>query len=132
MSSRRMAIAVAAGAAIACAAAVLAQRDRATPSGDWPVYGHDPGGMRYSPLRQINRDNASRLAVAWTYHTHDMSDGSGGTPRSGFETTPLVVDGTLYLTTPFNRVVALDPDTGREQWTYDPHIDLRADYGDGL
>lgn len=55
-----------------------------------------------------------------------MSDGSGGTPRS-FETTTLVVDGALYLTTAFNRVIAPDPETGRERWAYDPPIDLHAD-----
>ena len=82
------------------------------PVGDWASYGHDAGGMRYSPLTQITRANVSRLAVAWTYHTGDMSDGKNGTPRSGFETTPIVVDGTLYLTTGFNRVIALDPETG--------------------
>ncbi|HYM23509.1 MAG TPA: PQQ-binding-like beta-propeller repeat protein, partial [Vicinamibacterales bacterium] len=102
------------------------------PAGDWPAYGHDAGGTRFSPLAQITRANVSRLAVAWTYHTHDVSDGSAGTPRSGFETTPLVVDGTLFLTTAFNRVIALDPGTGAERWTYDPKIDLHADYGDGL
>jgi len=49
------------------------------------------------------------LKVAWTFHTGDVSDGQGRRKRSGFETTPLLVDGTLYLTTPFNRVIALDP-----------------------
>jgi quinoprotein glucose dehydrogenase len=99
---------------------------------DWPSYGHDAGGMRHSPLTQVNRDNVGRLRVAWTYHTHDVSDGRNGISRSGFETTPLVVDGTLFLTTPFNRVIALDPESGRERWAYDPKLDLHADYGDGL
>ncbi len=52
--------------------------------------------------------------------------------RSGFECTPIMVDGTLYLTTPFNRIVALDPETGSRRWVYDPHTDLRLAYGDGL
>jgi quinoprotein glucose dehydrogenase len=99
---------------------------------DWAYYGHDAGGMRYSPLKQINVDNVSRLKVAWTYHTGDISDGEGIPKRSGFETTPILVDGTLYLTTPFNRVIALDPETGKERWTYDPMIDIAAAYGDGL
>src|SRR5438045_342458 len=81
-------------------------------TGDWPFYGHDAGGMRYSQLTQINRENVSRLRVAWVFHTGDVSDGRGNRNRSGFETTPLVVDGTLYLTTPFNRIIALDPDKG--------------------
>src|SRR5437867_2714961 len=54
---------------------------------DWPFYGHDAGGMRYSPLAQINRANVSELKVAWTFHTEDISDGSGNRKRSGFETT---------------------------------------------
>src|SRR5215470_2466096 len=98
----------------------------------WPYYGHDAGGMRYSPLTQINRDNVAQLRVAWTFHTGDVSEGGGRRKRSGFETTPLFDDGTLYLTTAFNRIVALDPETGRERWAYDPKIDLDGDYGDGL
>lgn len=98
---------------------------------EWPTYGNDPGGMRYSPLFQINRENVSELKVAWMFHTGDVSEGRGGRKRSGFETTPLLVDGTLYLTTPFNRVIALDPQTGVQRWAYDPKIDLDGDYGDG-
>jgi quinoprotein glucose dehydrogenase len=98
----------------------------------WPHYGHDAGGMRYSPLSQINRENVSKLTVAWVFHTGDVSDGSRDRKRSGFETTPIVVDGTLYLTTPFNRVIALDPETGTQRWAYDPKIDPTLDYGDGL
>ena len=99
---------------------------------DWPCYGHDSGGTRFSPLQSINRENVSRLKVAWVFHTGDISDGSRGRRRSGFETTPILVDGTLYLTTPFNRVIALDPETGKERWAYDPGIELTWAYGDGL
>jgi len=99
---------------------------------DWPCYGHDAGGMRYSPLPQINRENVSQLKLAWTFHTGDISDGRKKRKRSGFETTPLLVDGTLYLTTPFNRVIALDPETGVQRWAYDPKTKLDWDYGDGL
>ena len=99
---------------------------------EWAYYGHDAGGARYSPLTQINRENVSTLKVAWTFHTGDVSDGRGDRKRSGFETTPLLVDGTLYLTTPFNRIIALDPETGAQRWAYDPKIDLDGDYGDGL
>jgi len=99
---------------------------------DWPSYGHDPGGARYSPLRQITRANVARLKVAWTFHTGDAASGSGGGPRSGFESTPIVVDGRLFVTTPFNRVIALDAESGVERWRFDPKIDARADYGDGL
>ena len=99
---------------------------------DWPSYGHDPGGARASPLVQITRANVSRLKIAWTFHTGDAADGRAGGGRSGFESTPLVVDGRLYVTTPFNRVIALDAETGAVRWTFDPKIDPRADYGDGL
>ncbi len=99
---------------------------------DWPAYGNDPGGMRYSSLRQIDVSNVAKLHVAWTFHTRDVSDGSNGWKRSGLETTPILVDGTLYLTTAFNRVIALDPATGQQRWAFDPQIDLSLDYGDGL
>jgi len=99
---------------------------------DWAYYGHDAGGMRYSPLKQINVGNVSQLKVAWTYHTSDISDGKGRAKRSGLETTPILVDGTLYLTTPFNRVIALDPETGKERWTFDPMVDTAVEFGDGL
>jgi quinoprotein glucose dehydrogenase len=99
---------------------------------DWPCYGHDAGGMRYSPLVAINRDNVSRLKIAWVFHTGEISNGSGNRKRSGFETTPLMVDGLLYLTTPFNRVIALDPETGAQRWAHDPKTELDWNYGDGL
>src|SRR5438093_993067 len=118
---------------LVCAAIASAIADPAgSPVDDWPCYGHDAGGMRYSPLNQINRENVSQLKVAWVFHTGDISDGSGGRKRSGFETTPILVDGTLYLTTPFNRVIALDPETGTQRWAYDPRTKLTWDYGDGL
>ena len=99
---------------------------------DWTYYGGDPGGSRYSPLTQINKSNVAELKAAWEYHTGDVSDGSGNRRKSEFETTPIVADGTMYLSTPFNRVVALDPETGREKWSFDPKIDLHAGYSEGL
>ena len=82
---------------------------------EWPAYGRDPGGTRYSPLSQIHRENVTRLNVAWTFHTGDMYDPNSRSKRgraSALETTPLFVDGTLYLSTPFGRVIALDPEKG--------------------
>jgi glucose dehydrogenase len=79
-------------------------------NGDWPVYGHDAGGTRYSPLKQINTTNVSRLQRAWTYHT-------GETGRS-LESTPICVHGALYFSTQNQNVVALDPITGKELWKF--------------
>ena len=97
-------------------------------SQEWPYYGGDPGGTRYSKLDQINRANVGRLRVAWTYHTGDSSDGSVYPTRSTFECTPVVDGGVLYLTTPFCRAVALDAETGRELWSFDPKIDRTRPY----
>jgi len=102
------------------------------PDGDWPAYGRDAGGSRYSPLAGINRSNVKKLKVAWTYRTGDVSDGSHTASKSTFEATPILVDGTLYLSTSFNRVIALNPETGTEKWSYDPKIDLAVHYDDGL
>ena len=119
--------------AFACVAfASGAARGQVSGDTEWPNYGNDPGGMRYSTLSQINRENVSKLKVAWIFHTGDVSDGSHDRRRSGFEATPILVDGTLYFTTGFNRVIALDPQTGKERWAYDPKVDLTLDYGDGL
>jgi quinoprotein glucose dehydrogenase len=90
---------------------------------EWPAYAGDPGGSKYSRLKQINRENVSRLKVAWTYHTGDISDGSEYPPRSAFETTPLVIDGVMYATTPYSRLIALEAETGKELWTFDPKLD---------
>ncbi len=99
---------------------------------EWPAYGRDVGGTRFSPLMQVTPENVAQLKPVWTFRTGDMADGKGGTRRSGFNTTPLLMSGRLYLTTAFNRVIALDPVTGRQLWVFDPHIDKTWDYGDGL
>lgn len=90
---------------------------------EWPYYGGDAGGMKYSSLRQIHRDNVARLKVAWIYRTGDWSDGTKYPVRSAFECTPLVVEGVMYVTTPFCRLIALEAETGRELWAFDPGID---------
>ena len=75
--------------------------------GDWPAYGRDPGGTRFSPLTQIDTANVARLKLAWVYRTGDVLHSNGR-----FEATPLLVDGRLYVSTPLGRVSALDPATG--------------------
>jgi quinoprotein glucose dehydrogenase len=90
---------------------------------EWRHWGGDAGGQKYSALKQIHRGNVGRLQVAWRYKTGEIADGKNYVMRSAFETTPLVVGGTMYLTTPFNRVVALEAETGKELWSFDPQID---------
>jgi quinoprotein glucose dehydrogenase len=144
--------------ALVVLAGALAQSNR-TPAADssreWPTYGHDSGGMRFSPLTEITPSNVSRLKVAWVYHMKPAgspaaaapaapapapqgrgarepvgdspeAQGGGGFGRgrgsaSGFypsTVTPLVVNGTMYLTTPYSRVVAVDPTSGKEIWAF--------------
>jgi len=119
---------------IACAAGLSlaahtlgAQAPPQTQRGEWSAYGHDALGSRYSPLDQITRENVAGLAVAWTYRTGDTTHTR---QPAKFEATPLMVDGTLYLSTPFARVIALDPVTGKEKWTFDPHTDRGMNWGD--
>ena len=98
----------------------------------WTSIEGAPGGGRYSPLAEINRDNVAELEVAWTYRHGDQKSG-GFLPdkvnrATAFEGTPIVVDGRLIFTTPFNRVIALEPETGAKLWTFNPEIDLGAFY----
>lgn len=89
---------------------------------DWPTYGYDPAGTRYSPIQQINHNNVTQIQRVWTYHTGEVPSASGprGQRQTAFEATPIVVDGVLYFSTPANRVIALDPVTGHALWTFDP------------
>jgi quinoprotein glucose dehydrogenase len=144
--------------AVVLTSAALAQT--ATLSKEWPTYGHDSGGMRFSPLTQITPDNVGQLKVAWTYHMKPANfvatdnfgrggrgagggRGNGEVPvgdepapagpavgrggrggrggGNGFRpssSTPLVIDGIMYLSTPYSRVVAVDPTTGKELWAF--------------
>lgn len=95
----------------------------------WPVYGGDAGGQKYSTLSQITPRNVSSLAVAWTYHTGDAYQPKHDR-ATNFEATPLYVEGTLYLASPLGHVVALDPLTGHERWSYDAKVNRDAGFGD--
>jgi quinoprotein glucose dehydrogenase len=112
-------------------AAALASRDRKAMAfvvparaevEEWPTADGVQGAHR-SGLADITRENVAALEVAWTYRTGDVSDGGDGTAATAFEATPVMVDGALYLSTPASRVVALDAETGRELWAFDPGID---------
>jgi quinoprotein glucose dehydrogenase len=110
-----------------------AQKKTSDPAAsDWPAYGRDAGGSRYSPLSEINRENVHRLKVAWTYRTGDVSNRVNARSTSAFQCTPILIDNTLFVSTPFNRVIALDPATGAERWVYDPRIDLKRNYHNQL
>ena len=90
---------------------------------EWQSYGGDAGGTRSSPLKQINRQNVGRLRRAWTYHMGELDRENNETGRHHvvpFESTPIVIDGALYFSTPSNRVIALDAETGKEIWRFDP------------
>jgi len=82
-------------------------------STDWPSFGHDYSNQRFSAATQINRDNVSKLTTAWHYKS--------GVSAS-FQTTPIVVDGVMYLSLPYNHVVALDAKTGKQLWRYDHQL----------
>ena len=87
--------------AVTAATAALGQTD-------WPMFGHDPGASRFSPLKQINAGNIARLQPAWTFHT--------GKP--GSEGIPIVVGGVMYVTAA-NGLFAIEPETGRRLWHYE-------------
>src|SRR4030095_17037966 len=101
---------------------VVSTPAKTTPSHEWHYYGGDSGGSKYSPLTQINRDNVRQLKVAWVFHTGDLPPDS---MAATFECTPLVVDGVMYITTAFSKVIALEAETGKILWTFDPKLDTK-------
>ncbi|MGC2402415.1 MAG: pyrroloquinoline quinone-dependent dehydrogenase [Acidobacteriaceae bacterium] len=124
MSSARL-LAV---AAILCCISV-AQTQSGAGAG-WPNYGNDAGGMRYSTARQINGGNVSKLTVAWTYRTGALDQKTDMIQKAAFEATPILVEGKLFLSTPYDQVIALDPHNGQKLWEYDPHVNLSQNYSE--
>lgn len=105
---------------------VAAAADTATdrvPPGDWHQYGRTPLGQRYSPLDQITPDNVGQLQELWRYETGDKRrpDDVGETT---YQVTPLKIGSTLYLCTPHNLAIALDANSGKEKWRFDPKIKM--------
>ena len=103
-----------------------------TSEGSWAFYGQDAGGRRYTSLAQINDRNVGRLKPVWTYRTGELKkyEGTAALQKAAFETTPILIGRTLYLSTPSDRVIAVDAATGEERWVYDPGVNLREDHSE--
>ena len=98
--------------AIVCVPANGARNDTVS-AGEWPGHGRDSNEQRFSPLRQITADNVGKLGLAW--HA-DMTE------RGQWQSTPIVVDGRIYVTTPWSKVYAFDAKSGSQLWKYDPKV----------
>jgi quinoprotein glucose dehydrogenase len=96
----------------------------------WPNYGNDPGGSRYSAARQVDRTNVAQLQPVWTYRTGALQQQTDLIQKAAFEATPILVGNQLFLSTPYNHVIALNPETGARLWEYDPHVDLTHGYSE--
>ncbi len=107
------------------AAAVCADEPRES---DWPAYGRTAGGARHSPLKQIDRGNVATLTLAWEFKTGEAGIETGS--PTALEVTPLVIDGTMFISTPLGRVVALDPLTGKPRWSRDLGVKRDRGFGD--
>jgi quinoprotein glucose dehydrogenase len=112
--------------ALACSDTVEIDFDG--PTAEWREYGGDKGGSRSSPLTQITPDNVSQLEVAWIHHTGDVDAGEQTKIGTSFQATPILVQDKLYVCTPRNRVIALDPATGERLWLFDPEVDTSGIY----
>lgn len=98
----------------------------------WPAYGGDPGGNRYSSVNLVNESNVAQLKPAWTFQTGELKlyDGNQGAEKAAFEATPILSGNTLYFSTPSCRVFAIDPETGKQKWLYDPKVDLAEGFSE--
>src|SRR4029077_14669597 len=99
-------------------------RAQAKPDTGWPNYGNDGGGTRYSSASQIDRTNVAQLKTAWTYRTGALPHDEELDKKAAFEATPILVDGKLFLSTPYDHVIALNPETGAKLWEFDPKLEL--------
>lgn len=92
----------------------------------WDSFHGQLNAQKYSPLKQITSDNVANLTKVWEFHTGDMADGSGDTPATVWSSTPVFANNTLYVGTPFYRLIALDPATGEKKWSFDTHTPHKA------
>ena len=95
---------------------------------EWPAYGRDALGSRFSPLAQIDRTNVARLSPAWTFRTGEPLPEQGR--RRSLEVTPIVVNGVMYISTPLGKVFAIDPVAGTARWSFDAKVDPGNRFGD--
>ncbi len=99
-------------------------QSQSVPDAGWPTYGNNPGGTRYSPAKQIGRGNVAQLKVAWTYRTGALPHDEELDKKAAFEATPILVDGKLFLSTPYDHVIALNAASGAKVWEFDPKLEL--------
>ena len=112
--------------------ALISSVAAAAPDSGWPAYGGDEGGTRYSPLTEITPANVGELRVAWTFRTGELGQGVKDWSRSAFEVTPILYDGTLYLTTSSTDVVAVNAADGTLRWRHDSQSRKDLHYSDGV
>src|SRR6187402_3454759 len=86
----------------------------------WPHYAGDQAASHYSPLDQITAANVGKLEIAWEWKPNEKVLSEYGTRPGAFQNTPLMIDGVLYVSTPYNQVAALDAVSGKELWRFDP------------
>jgi quinoprotein glucose dehydrogenase len=98
----------------------------ATEYSGWYTFNGNLENQKYTEADQITPQNVTQLQKAWEVHTGDVSDGSGKIPLTDWSATPLFVNNTVYVGTPFYRIFAIAPDTGKVKWTYDTHAALKA------
>jgi quinoprotein glucose dehydrogenase len=96
----------------------------------WPAYANDAGGMRYSKAEQINRQNVGQLKLAWSYRTGALEAKTKLIEKAAFEATPILVEAKLFLSTPYDHVIALDPKAGTKLWEFDPEVNLEKSYSE--
>ncbi len=105
---------------IAAMASTFAVAPAAGQMVEWRQVGADQGASKYSSVDDINRSNVSELEIAWTWEPNELPNREFNTRPGSFEATPLMIDGVLYLSTMYTRVVALDAATGEQLWAFDP------------
>src|SRR5687767_7621346 len=103
---------------LAAVSLVAVRAQRAQPV-EWLYYGGDPGGTRHSALTDIGAENLQRLQMAWQWKHWETRLEEYETVPGQFEATPLMIDDTLYVTTPYNSIAAVDAETGKERWRFD-------------